>query len=222
MIIQRIIKRIFDIVLSLLSVIVFSPVLLIAAIGVVVSNGFPIIYKAKRMGKNMKEITVFKFRTMRVNSDKAGAITGKNDSRVFWWGKILRKAKIDELPQLFNILIGNMSIVGPRPEDINVVNNYYTNEEKNTLNILPGLASPGSLFNYTHGDLFLNDENTDETYINKFLHIKLSLDLYYMSHWSLLYDAKIIFRTMYTILMISVFKKQLNYPTEYLILYKDK
>ena len=164
MIIQRFIKKVFDILLSFISIIVLSPLFIVASIGIIISDGFPIIYKAKRMGKNLKVITVYKFRTMRLNSDSLGAITGKNDKRVFWWGKILRKTKIDELPQLFNILIGNMSIVGPRPEDVEIVNRYYTDEEKNTLKVLPGLASPGSIFNYTHGDLFLKDANTDEGY----------------------------------------------------------
>ena len=150
-----------------------------------------------------------------MGADKKNKITAVNDSRIFAWGEILRKTKIDELPQLFNVLEGSMSIIGPRPEDISIVNNYFTDEEKKTLYVLPGLACPGSIFNYTHGDLYLKGNNADEIYVKEFLHIKLSLDLYYLSHWSLGYDVKIIIRTLYTIIMATFTSRQLDYPMEY-------
>ena len=152
---------------------------------------------------------------MYMGSDKKSMITAVNDNRIFAWGEILRKTKIDELPQLLNVLEGSMSIIGPRPEDISIVDNYFTDEEKKTLDVLPGLASPGSIFNYTHGDLYLKGNNANEVYVKEFLHIKLALDLYYLSHWSLWYDMKIIVRTLYTIVMMSFTSKQLGYPVEY-------
>ena len=156
---------------------------------------------------------------MHMNADKDGSITAIDDIRIFSWGEVLIKTKIDELPQLFNVLGGNMSIIGPRPEDISIVNRYYTNEEKKTLDVLPGLACPGSIFNYTHGKQYLKGDDIDELYVKKFLHIKLALDLYYLRHWSLLYDIKIMFRTVYAIVVTLFTSKQMNYPMEYKIVF---
>lgn len=213
--VSRAIKTILDKVLSLIALIVLSPILLIAAIGIKLSSKGPVFYKAKRMGKDLNPLTIYKFRTMRVGADKEGAITAAHDSRIFAWGELLRKTKVDELPQLINILNGTMSIIGPRPEDIGIVNEYYTEEEKRTLEVLPGLACPGSIFNYTHGDQYLKDEGTDEAYANEFLHIKLTLDLYYLMNWSLVYDIKIVFRTIKAIIVTSLSNQQLDYPIEY-------
>ena len=212
---SRMTKNILDKAISLISLIVLSPIFLIAAIGIKISSRGPVLYKAKRMGKNMIPITVYKFRTMKVGADKEGAITAAHDSRVFPWGNVLRKTKVDELPQLVNVLIGTMSIIGPRPEDIVIVNDYYTEEEKRTLEVLPGLACVGSIFNYTHGDLYLKDERTDEAYTDEFLHIKLALDVFYLYHWSLGYDMRIVIRTIHAILVASFGKKQQEYPIEY-------
>lgn len=213
---MRFIKGIFDRLLALIALFFLSPIILVAAIGIKLSSDGPVFYKTKRMGKDMQPFTIYKFRSMYVGADKSGAITGKNDSRVFPWGEFLRKTKIDELPQLFNIIFGTMSIVGPRPEDISIVKKYYTEEEKKTLDVLPGLACPGSIFNYTHGDEYLNADNTDEVYVNNFLHIKLALDLYYLKNWSLLYDAEIVLRTIIAILSTSIMKSRMNYPREYI------
>ena len=130
---MRKIKEITDRVLAGIALIILSPIMLIAMIGIKISSKGAVLYKAKRMGKNMNPITVYKFRTMHMNADKEGAITAIDDSRIFSWGEVLRKTKIDELPQLFNVLGGNMSIIGPRPEDISIVNRYYTNEEKKNI-----------------------------------------------------------------------------------------
>ena len=212
---MRKVKRILDEFLAAMSLIILSPVMVIAAVGIKLSSKGTVFYKAKRMGKDLKQITVYKFRTMYMGSDKKSMITAVNDNRIFAWGEILRKTKIDELPQLLNVLEGSMSIIGPRPEDISIVDNYFTDEEKKTLDVLPGLASPGSIFNYTHGDLYLKGNNANEVYVKEFLHIKLSLDLYYLSHWSLGYDVKIIIRTLYTIIMATFTSRQLDYPMEY-------
>lgn len=219
---QRGIKACLDRLLALISLIILSPILLIAAIGIKCSSKGPIIYKARRMGKGMKPMVIYKFRSMHVGTEAQGAITGKRDPRIFAWGAFLRKSKIDELPQLLNILFGTMSIIGPRPEDIDIVNQYYTAEERRTLDVLPGLACPGSIFNYTHGDLYLSDYDTDEAYVNRFLHVKLALDLYYIDHWSLLYDVKIIFRTLAAILHTAISKEQAAPPMEYRAVFGDR
>ena len=208
------VKYMVDRIFAGIALVVLSPVMLIAAIGIKLSDRGPVLYKAKRMGKDLKPITIYKFRTMRVGADKEGAITAVHDKRVFKWGNFLRKTKVDELPQLVNILNGTMSIVGPRPEDIDIVKMYYTDEEKKTLEVLPGLACPGSIFNYTHGEMYLQ-KNADDSYVKEFLHIKLALDLYYLKHWSLFYDMKIILRTVYAIVVVTLTSKQMKYPIEY-------
>lgn len=212
---MRLAKGLIDKFLALIALLVLFPIMLLAAVGIKISSDGPIFYKTKRMGMGMKPFTIYKFRTMCVGADKAGAITGKNDSRIFPWGDFLRKTKIDELPQLLNILFGTMAVVGPRPEDISIVEKYYTDEEKRTLDVLPGLACPGSIFNYTHGDEYLKDDDTDEAYVNNFLHIKLALDIYYLDHWSLFYDAEIIVRTVIAIVTTSVLGKKCRFPKEY-------
>lgn len=209
------VKRIFDFLLSALAAVILSPIMLIAAAGIKISDRGPVFYKAKRMGKEMIPIDIYKFRTMRVNSDQSGSITAKNDSRVFGFGKFLRKAKIDELPQLFNILNGSMSVIGPRPEDVGIVNKYYSDEQKRTLKVLPGLASPGSIFNYTHGDRYLSDTDTEEAYVERLLPVKLAMDLYYVDNWTLWYDVELIFRTMTVIILRLLGKREFRYPREY-------
>ncbi len=212
---QKVLKSLLDRLFALLSLILLSPVFLIAAVGIKCSSKGPVIYKARRMGKNMQPMVIYKFRSMHVGLENQGAITGRRDPRIFVFGSFLRKTKIDELPQLLNILLGTMSIIGPRPEDIDIVRQYYTEEEKRTLDVLPGLACPGSIFNYTHGDLYLTDEDTDDAYINRFLHVKLALDLYYIDHWSIGYDVSIILRTIAAIFHTTLSKKQLPPPLEY-------
>ncbi|MBR6255895.1 MAG: sugar transferase [Lachnospiraceae bacterium] len=213
--VQAAIKRGADVALSAMALLVLSPVMIIAALGILICDPGPVIYKARRMGKDLVPVTMYKFRTMRAGSDKQGAITAANDNRVFAWGEILRKTKVDELPQLINILKGEMSIVGPRPEDIDIVNEYYTDKEKLTLKVLPGLACPGSIFNYTHGDKYLSGDDAQSAYTDKFLHIKLALDLYYLKHWSLVYDISIIIRTLQAIVQTMGGDKWIDYPMEY-------
>ena len=212
---QLIIKDLLDRFLALIAIICLSPIMVIAAIGIKVSSKGPIIYRARRMGEGEKPFTAYKFRTMRVGADAEGAITGANDARIFKWGELLRKTKVDELPQLFNILNGTMSIIGPRPEDIDIVEDYYTDEEKKTLSVLPGLACPGSIFNYTHGEKYLEGGPAQELYVTKLLHVKLALDIYYLEHWNLFYDASLIIRTIYAILLNLAGKEMQKYPYEY-------
>lgn len=209
------VKRFFDIILSIIALIALFPIMLIAAIGIKISSKGPIFYKAKRMGKGMKPFEVYKFRTMHVNADQKGSITATNDSRIFKFGNLLRKLKIDELPQLINIIQGTMSIIGPRPEGIDIVENFYSEEQKRTLDMLPGLASPGSVFNYTHSDKYLGEQNADKDYIEKLMPVKLAMDLYYIDNFSLAYDIEIIFRTVAVILCQLFGKTEFKYPKEY-------
>lgn len=220
--VQKIIKAVFDRVLALLAIIVLSPIMIVAAIGIKCSSKGAIIYKAQRMGYGVKPFTIYKFRTMHERTEKGSAITGVHDQRIFKWGEILRKTKIDELPQLFNIVNGTMSIIGPRPEDVDIVNEYYTDEEKKTLSVLPGLACPGSIYNYTHGEKYLIGKKAQEIYVNRLLHIKLSLDIYYLEHWSIGYDVSIIFRTLFAIINNVLDKDNNKHPYEYQKLYGER
>ena len=213
--VARFVKGCLDRIFAGLALLLLSPILLLAALGVKCSSPGPLLYTTKRMGKNVVPFTIYKFRTMRVGSEREGAITATCDSRVFPWGAFLRKTKIDELPQLWNVLNGTMSIVGPRPEDVGIVERAYTPEQLRTLEVLPGLACPGSIFNYTHGDLYLDEEDADGSYVSRFLPVKLGLDLVYLEHWSLWYDFCIVLRTVRAIFHTSFFRTRMAYPPEF-------
>ncbi len=209
------VKRIIDILLTLNALIVFSPLLILAAIGIKLSSPGPILYGAKRVGQNGKHFTMYKFRTMTVQQGTgASLITARNDRRIFPFGALLRKLKIDELPQLFNILRGDMSIVGPRPEDVNIVEKYFTAEYRRTLLVKPGLASPGSIYNYTHGEKILGQQETEKLYVEKLLPTKMALELVYTFEASLAYDIQIIFRTFCTVFAIARGRDLFSNPPE--------
>jgi lipopolysaccharide/colanic/teichoic acid biosynthesis glycosyltransferase len=142
------------------------------------------------------------------------AITANNDPRVFRLGWIIRNLKIDELPQLLNVLKGDMSIVGPRPEDPAIIQRYYAPAHFETLSVLPGLASPGSIYNYTHLQKQLTQAITEDTYVREVLPIKLALDTVYVRNSSVLYDLRIVVRTLYTIISIGLRRKSLLPPPE--------
>lgn len=197
--------RILDLLLAVPALIILSPVLIVAALGVRLSSPGPVIYKAQRIGLHGRPFTMYKFRTMHV--DHGGfrsAITAAVDPRVFPLGTWLRKAKIDELPQLWNVVIGDMSIVGPRPEDPRIVRDHYTDEQRETLNVRPGLSSPGSIFYYTEGEALLQGSDPERLYVEKLLPTKLALDLAYTRNLSLGYNVKVIVRTIWVIARIAL------------------
>ena len=207
-------KRVFDVIVSAFAIFLFSPVLLLAYFGVRLTSSGPAIYCARRVGRGGEVFTMHKFRTMHAGSGTGSVITGSKDSRVFLVGRILRVLKIDELPQLYDILIGRMSIVGPRPEDPKIVAQYYSAQSRETLNVAPGLSSPGSIHYYTHSHLHLDDNDPERSYVAKLLPIKLAMDLVYLRHASLWYDLTIIFKTAVTILLIGLGKRQFAEPPE--------
>jgi len=216
------IKRLFDIVFSVAVLALFFPLLLIISIGVKVSDGGPIFYLARRAGLKGKPFNLIKFRTMNVNSDAGSQITGTNDDRVFYIGKLLRKTKLDELPQFLNVLLGEMSVVGPRPEGIDIVNRYYLSHEyKATLDVKPGVASPGSLFNYTHSHLYLDDADPEKSYVENLLPVKLALELVYIKDQNIFYDLNVIFKTVYVIVLMAFGKKIFDFPKEYAVARQD-
>lgn len=203
-------KRTFDIAFSLAFLVVFWWIYLVAFIGVKISSPGPTIYKACRVGKYGKVFSCYKFRSMKVDSGTIGLTTLKNDSRIFPFGSFIRKAKIDEMPQIFNILKGQMSVVGPRPEDKVNADRLYVGKYEQILSVKPGLTSPASLYDYTHGELF----DDEELYERDFLPEKLKLEMYYVNHRSFMYDTQIILLTAYDIMSKICGKKNFNKPKE--------
>lgn len=203
-------KRCFDLLFAVLFLLVFSPVYLLTWIIIKIVSPGPAIYKAKRVGKDGVLFDCYKFRSMRVDSGKVRLTTLENDDRIFPFGMFIRKAKIDEMPQVVNILKGQMSVVGPRPEDKDNADKVYVGEYKHILDVKPGLTSTASLYDYTHGELF----EDEESYVKVFLPKKLKLELFYVNHRSFWYDIVLILRTAWLIIQKTCGKKEFEEPKE--------
>lgn len=203
-------KRCFDILFAVLFLLVFSPVYLLTWIIIKIVSPGPAIYKAKRVGKGGRLFECYKFRSMRVDSGKVRLTTFENDDRIFPFGKFIRKTKIDEMPQVVNILKGEMSVVGPRPEDKENADKVYVGEYKHILDVKPGLTSTASLYDYTHGEFF----EDEELYEKEFLPKKLKLELYYVNHRSFWYDILLILRTAWLIILKTCGKTDFKEPKE--------
>ncbi len=211
------VKRLLDIVLAALGLVLVAPVLALAALGIRLASpgGGPVFYRARRVGRAGACFTMYKLRTMHQRfPGRTSRITGQNDPRVFPLGALLRRTKIDELPQLFNVLRGDMSIVGPRPEDPDIVERHYTPLLRETLAVRPGLASPGSLYHYTHGDALLAGGDPETAYIVRLLPLKVALDVVYVRQASLPLDVRIIGRTLSTIAACLVGRSRFGDPPE--------
>ena len=190
------VKRIFDIVLSLIGITVLLPFFFLFAVLIILNSGFPIFYLQKRVGKNGIDFSLLKFRTMKKDSDKKGLLTiGENDSRITTIGRFLRKYKIDELPQLFNVLMGDMSLVGPRPEVRKYVD-MYSAEQKKVLSVKPGITDYASIEYANENRILSTSQNPEQLYINDVMPSKLKLNLKYIEDQSFFTDLKIIFKTI--------------------------
>jgi len=190
------IKRVFDIVVSFFGLVVILPVFFIIAIAVIIESRGGVFYLQKRVGKNNKDFKIFKFRTMYTNSDKKGLLTvGSDDKRITKIGLILRKYKLDELPQLINVLIGNMSLVGPRPEVRKYVN-LYTSEQKKVLGVKPGITDPASLKYSNENEILAQFDDPEKVYIEEIMQAKLNINLEYIKTRSLKSDFKVIIDTL--------------------------
>lgn len=158
-------------------------------------DGGPVLYRAQRIGRKGEFFSIYKFRTMVQDADRlGGGLTMKHDRRVTPPGRILRRYKLDELPQLLNVLQGDMSFVGARPEDPRYVARY-TAEQRRILDFRPGITSPASL-RFSNEEQLLTGENPEQLYLTSLLPQKLSMDLEYLSHRSLLSDLGVILRTI--------------------------
>ena len=199
--VQLIIKRVFDIVFSLLGLLLLSPLFLI--IGLIIKTGSkgPIFFKQIRVGKDGKEFKIIKFRTMEIDAEKKGMqITVGQDSRIMKEGRWLRKFKLDELPQLINVLVGEMSLVGPRPEVPKYVA-YYNDYQRTILKVRPGITDLASIEFRAENELLGKSIDPEKTYIEEIIPAKLSLNLKYLKSMSLLNDLKIIIRTIIVLLL---------------------
>ncbi|HQU32178.1 MAG TPA: sugar transferase [Candidatus Brocadia sapporoensis] len=177
-------KRLFDIVFSLLGLMLVFPILLVLAIWIKREDGGPVFYRGVRVGRNGKLFRIYKFRTMVVNAEKiGGSSTADDDPRITRIGKFIRKHKLDELPQLINVLKGEMSFVGPRPEVQHYVN-MYTAEEKAMLSVKPGITDWASLWNSDEGAILAGSPDPEKTYMEEIRPEKIRLQLKYVKERS--------------------------------------
>ena len=187
------VSRIF----AALGLLLSSPAVAVGALAIKVSSPGPVLFRAARVGRNGRPFSMLKLRTMHQRPDGASArITGRRDTRVFTAGRVLRRIKVDEIPQLVNVLRGEMALVGPRPEDPSIVEDHYTPFMLQTLAVLPGLTSPGSLHYYAdEAQLPDNAVEAEKTYVADLLPRKIAVDLVYIHHRSWRYDVEVVVRT---------------------------
>ncbi len=193
------IKRVIDFTLAFVALLIVWPFMLIISVAVAVDSGFPVFYKPLRGGYKDKSFKIFKFRTMVKDADKIGSgTTALNDSRITKVGAILRKTKLDETAQLFNILNGSMSFIGPRPELLRYTD-QYDKLEKDILNVRPGITDFSSM-DFINLDEIVGTENTDEIYEKYVLKRKNQLRLKYVANVSFKTDITIFFKTVFKVL----------------------
>lgn len=189
------VKRILDILITSIGIILFFPVIIAISLIILISSGYPVFFLQERVGKDWKIFKIIKFRTMVKNADKMGiGISSHDDSRVTNIGKFLRKFKIDEIPQIFNVLLGDMSLVGPRPELLKYAE-YYNDDYSQILKIKPGITDYASLEFSNESELLKDPDDSEKVYINKILPDKIKLYKKYLKEANLITDIKIIFST---------------------------
>lgn len=194
------IKRIFDFSASLFAIVLLSPFLIVISLLVLITSGYPIFYLQDRVGKNWEMFKIFKYRTMVRNADKIGpSITPGRDNRVTTVGRFLRKYKLDELPQFFNVLLGSMSLVGPRPEVMRYAE-IYKEDYNQVVSIKPGITDYSSIKFRNEADILDKVENQEEYYIKEILPERIRLSCQYINEISFVTDVKILLKTFFTII----------------------
>ena len=189
-------KRLFDIVASGLGLIVLSPLFLVLAIWIKVDSEGPVFYRQTRVGRYNRDFRIFKFLSMRAGSDTGSLITiGGRDPRITRSGYLIRKFKLDELPQLINVFVGDMSLVGPRPEVRHYVN-FWTPEQMHVLDVRPGITDPASIKFLNENELLEKAEDPEKYYIEVIMQEKIRLYLEYVEKQNLFYDLALIFKTI--------------------------
>lgn len=195
------IKRGFDIILSGFAIICSSPFWIITIIGIELSDPGPIFYKAKRIGKDNKEFSMYKFRSMRIlKQPKAGseASLRPETDRIFPWGKVIRKLKLDELPQFLNIFMGDMSIIGPRPVAKDQMELFRFGKYDEAKTVKPGITGPAALYDYIYGDQF--EEADVEEYMKKVYPTRRELEYVYVKKQGFLFDTWMFFETAWCVI----------------------
>jgi len=200
--VYRIVKRIFDFTCALIGIFGTSPIWIFSIVATLISDWGPLFYFANRVGQDNKKFKMWKFRSMRVARGANEASLRPDQDRIFWWGKWMRRLKIDELPQLINILNGTMSIVGPRPAAVDQVEITRGGENAIAATVACGLTSQSSLWDYIYGDQFPDEVEYNE----KVLPIRLKLDVYYVKHAGCVWDLRLILWTVIAILYTAVGK----------------
>ncbi|MFA6924332.1 MAG: sugar transferase [Bacteroidales bacterium] len=190
--------KIFDLLFSFLLLIILFPFFIIISLAIVVDSKGGVFYLQNRVGFKGKEFKLYKFRTMYVDSDKEGLLTiGAKDMRITKVGIVLRKYKLDEIPQLLNVLIGNMSFVGPRPEVKKYVD-FYSEEQRKILNVKPGITDCASIVYYKESEMLSNPVDPEKKYINEIMPKKIKLNMTFIDNYN--------FKTYFNILLKTFFK----------------
>lgn len=190
------IKRLFDILASLFGILVMAIPMIIISIAIKLDSKGPVFFKQKRVKKNNKDFTILKFRTMVVDAPNLGmAITVGDDPRITKVGKFLRKTKLDEFPQLFNVLVGDMSFVGPRPEVRKYVD-LYSDSDRDILKIRPGITDLASIKYRNESEILDKSDNPEKTYVEEIMPNKIELNKQYIENINLINDIKIILQTL--------------------------
>lgn len=191
-------KRLFDLVLSICGILFLLPFFIIVSILIKLDSDGDIIFKQTRVTKDGKEFKIFKFRTMRPDTEKQGQITIGEDNRITSIGNFLRKTKLDELPQLFNIVMGDMSFVGPRPEVPKYVR-MYTKDQKEILKVRAGITDYASIYFSNESEILGKQKEPEKFYIEKIMPYKIELNKKYLKEAGLITDIKIIFLTIFKV-----------------------
>ncbi len=190
-----IVKRLLDILIPIIVITLLLPLFLFISFAILITSGLPVFYLQERVGKDWKGFKIIKFRTMINNADKMDYnISILKDERITYFGKYLRKYKLDELPQLFNVLVGDMSLVGPRPELLRFVN-FYRQEYSEILKIKPGISDYASIMFINESKILIDSNDPESFYVKEILPQKLELCMKYLQEMSLEIDIKILFKT---------------------------
>ena len=201
-------KRLFDIILSTIVLFLFSPLFLLGSFLAKIQSTGSIFYKAKRVGKNGQVFEMYKFRTMVKNADQIGiGLTTHKDVRVTPIGRVLRLTKLDELPNFINVIKGEMSLIGPRPESPTYVK-YYTEEQKRVLLVKPGITGPSQIVNRNEAEKLASQTDPEQYYITELMPKKLLLDLHYVATQSFISDIGWLLKTLWVLVFPSKIKNQ--------------
>jgi len=208
-----VVKRLFDFIVALIGLIISFPLFIVIVVWIKKDSAGPIFYRGKRVGRNGDPFKIFKFRSMVVDADKTGvSSTSLQDSRITASGHFIRKWKLDELAQLINVLKGDMSLVGPRPEVREFVE-MYTEKEKQILNLRPGITDWASIWNSDEGGVLAGAEDADAVYLKVIRPVKIELQLYYLEFRSFFIDLKLLLYTVYRVINSSFIPAEISsYP----------